>query len=297
MSIIGTHAEVELKINAILPPRYQHCYSEVQPNSMGSASLKYDSEGKVVWDQIWTSFCDLAIAGGPPHRGKLLEPAKFKMNEQNQQQYQVVEEELSRAIGLVAYLTVTTTERGWIGVNCDSPTMAAWLTCAIIAENVSAYRKGKIVYLPVGPSFRVEKEIKNIVTALAKTCHYWSSHGPSRQENSVFTTLLSPVTFCQRVISETKYQSFVSAITASLKKTSGWNCDSSLYFGWIGVQCPTVEIAIWLMRVLIVSGILVRREDSVLHLPTGDGTAQQMDMVIEAFHEAILLWKQRADQS
>ena len=39
---------------------------------MRAAGLKYDADGKVAWDEIWGSFCDLAMAGGPPHKGKLL---------------------------------------------------------------------------------------------------------------------------------------------------------------------------------------------------------------------------------
>src|SRR5437870_1930072 len=67
-------AALDAKLNSFLPPRYQHCYSDVPPTSMGSAGLKYDRYGQVAWDEIWTTFCDLAMAGGPPHRGKLLEP-------------------------------------------------------------------------------------------------------------------------------------------------------------------------------------------------------------------------------
>ena len=62
-------AALDAKINALLPPQYQHCYTTVSPNSMGSAGLKYGPDGRVAWDEIWTTFCDLALAGGPPHRG------------------------------------------------------------------------------------------------------------------------------------------------------------------------------------------------------------------------------------
>ncbi len=31
------------RLNEFLPPRYQHCYGEVPPTSMGSASLKMRS--------------------------------------------------------------------------------------------------------------------------------------------------------------------------------------------------------------------------------------------------------------
>src|ERR1700759_5567269 len=64
--------ELEARLRTILPEEYQD--GEVQPVSMGSAGLKYDNDGKVAWDEIWDHFCDLAMAGGPPHKGRLLEP-------------------------------------------------------------------------------------------------------------------------------------------------------------------------------------------------------------------------------
>lgn len=36
--------------------------------------------------------------------------------------------------------------------------------------------KDKILLLPAGPDFRIEYEIKNVVTAVAKTHHYWTEH-------------------------------------------------------------------------------------------------------------------------
>ncbi len=46
-------------------------YEDVQPVSMGSAGLKFASDGRVAWDEMWGLFCDLALAGGPPHRGRV----------------------------------------------------------------------------------------------------------------------------------------------------------------------------------------------------------------------------------
>ena len=58
----------------MLPEEYQDCYEEVLPVSMGSAGLKYGGDGQVAWNEMWATFCDLAMAGGPPHKGTLLEP-------------------------------------------------------------------------------------------------------------------------------------------------------------------------------------------------------------------------------
>ncbi len=47
---------------------------------------------------------------------------------------------------------------------------AGWLVRrAVNIENVSSYSEGMVLYLPAGPRFRLEKEIKNVVTAIAKT--------------------------------------------------------------------------------------------------------------------------------
>ena len=54
--------------------------------------------------------------------------------------------------------------------------MAIWLLRAIIVENVMVRREDKVLYFPVSPEYQLEKEIKNIVTVIAKTNHYWDEH-------------------------------------------------------------------------------------------------------------------------
>ena len=170
-------AELDERINSLLPAEYQGRYGDVQPKSMGTASLKYDEHGRVAWDQIWTSFCDLALAGGPPHRGTLLEAVTSEEALREPERYAEVVAELERAISMVTGLdTVTSRTPGWVGVRCDDEQMAVWLMRAIIVENVMVRREREVLYLPAGPQFRVAKEIKNVVTSIAKTVHYWSAH-------------------------------------------------------------------------------------------------------------------------
>jgi sirohydrochlorin cobaltochelatase len=173
---------LDARINAILPPRYQGRYDDVKPTSMGSAQLKFGPDGKVAWDEIWTSFCDLALAGGPAHRGTLLQPVAAEEALAEPEKYRVVVEEIARGVRLVTGLTVEPALPGWVGVRCRDEAMADWLMRAIVVENVAARREGTILFLPAGPHFRVWKEIKNVVTALAKTCHYWTDHMPGGKE-------------------------------------------------------------------------------------------------------------------
>ena len=68
--------ELDGRLKTILPEGTQDWSEGMEPKPMRSAGLKYGSDGKVAWNEIWGSFCDLAMAGGPPHRGSLLEAGR-----------------------------------------------------------------------------------------------------------------------------------------------------------------------------------------------------------------------------
>ncbi|MCG8351363.1 MAG: sirohydrochlorin chelatase [Chloroflexales bacterium] len=168
--------------NRILPPRYRGGVA-VSAAPMGAAPLVYDAEGRVAWDQIWggddpnSPFCELALAGGPPHRGELLEPASPDTVAADPEAYARVVAELVRGLRLVTSLTVVTDRApGWVGLVCTSEEMALWLLRAIVVENISVRRERNVLFLPAGPNFHLESEIKNVITAVAKTHHYWQEH-------------------------------------------------------------------------------------------------------------------------
>jgi urease accessory protein UreG len=151
---------------------------------MSSAPICYSEEGQVAWDQMWGDFCDLAIIGGPPHRGTLLEPVSPAEASSNSAAYEQVVSEIERGIQLVTGLpTARSPIPGWVGVECEDETMAIWLQQAILAENVSVRRDGSRLYLPVGPDFQLKEEIKNVITAIAKTHHYWQEHLRKQRNN------------------------------------------------------------------------------------------------------------------
>jgi sirohydrochlorin cobaltochelatase len=166
--------------NDLLPPRYQGD-QRVDSAPMRSAGLKYDEDGQVAWDQIWQSFCNLALAGGPPHRGKLLEPPLRQEVLDDPQGYQRVVNEIERGLTLITRLPVITdAAAGWVGLVCPEEEMAIWMLRAIVVENVSVRREGSTLYVPAGPAYRVDKEIKNVITSVAKTHHYWTEHRAAR---------------------------------------------------------------------------------------------------------------------
>ncbi len=165
----------ENKLLNILPPRYQSMTPSAAP--MGAAGLKYDSDGNAAWNEIWTDFCDLALAGGPSHRDVLLEPGDPEAALARPEEYEKVLQELERGIRMVTGLDpVRDSSPGWIGMECESEEMALWLLRAIMVENIGVRREGRVLFFPASPDFRLEKEIKSVITVVAKTNHYWQEH-------------------------------------------------------------------------------------------------------------------------
>ncbi len=168
----------------LLPPRYREGQA-VCMLPMGSAPMRFDDRGLVAWDRMWTDFCDLALAGGPPHRDPLLEPATPGEIAGAPADYAAVLAEIERGLRLVTGLPVVSSALpGWLGLCCVSERMARWLLRAIAVENVSVRREGPVLYLPVGPAYRLDGEIKNVITVAAKTHHYWAEHCNSEQAES-----------------------------------------------------------------------------------------------------------------
>jgi sirohydrochlorin cobaltochelatase len=289
--IIESAEDFETKILTLLPDQYQDTYESVRPVSMGSAALKFDSSGKVAWDQMWGSFCDLAMAGGPPHKGKLLEP-DFEANILAlPERYKEVTEEICRGIGLATGLSAAASGYpGWIGVECTSTAQAGWLARAITMENISIGLEGTMLYLPAGPHYRL-KEIKNVVTVIAKTCHYWFGHIPHEQRRSITrlfekleisSPLMRPV-FPRAEMAPVMEEALYDGLKESIYASTGLRCYPRAQSDWLGLQVHDLKPAIWLMRALVVSNVLARREDDVVFAavnaiadPCGEALAERI---------------------
>ena len=268
-------AALDSKINAFLPPQYAHCYGSVSPNSMGSAGLIYGPGGKVAWNQIWTTFCDLALAGGPPHRGKLLEPVSSEEAAAEPARYAEVVSEIERAGMSTTGLSATAGyEPGWVGVQCESQAEAAWLQFAVTAENVSARRSQAVLHLPAGPAFRVEKEIKNVVVALAKSYHYWEGHLTATQQGLAGEHVWEPATPTEAAANPTQYKAAADEVKDALLAV-GLSPLPRRYAGWVGFQAADEEEAVWLLRAVLVNQVLARREERVLFLPVGAAPSEE----------------------
>jgi sirohydrochlorin cobaltochelatase len=283
---------LEVRLRSILPAEYQDSYQDLQPVSMGSAGLKFGDDGKVAWNEIWATFCDLAMAGGPPHKGTLLEPAGREEIDARPDSYQQVTEEICRGITMVTGLEARLSPvPGWVRVACHSEGMAGWLVRAIVMENVAARSEGSMLDLPAAPHFRLEKEIKNVVTAVAKTCHYWVGHIPGGQQRAIaamFAEMSEDAPLIEPELSNygaggDAREKIRASMIEIVQRDTGLRPSSHRYAGWLGVECPSVRAAVWMTRAMVVNNVLSRREATVLFMPVNPASDPDGHAVARTF--------------
>ena len=268
--------ELQQRFDILLPAEYRDRYEDMQPMPMGSAGVRYGADGKIAWDQMWGSFCDLALAGGPPHRGTLLEPARLQEIAENRPAHAAMVAEICRGLGMVTDLDpAESPDPGWIRMTCSTSGMAGWMLRAITIENIAVRADGRILEVPAGPTYRLLKEVRNVVTAVAKTTHYWAGHMPVLQRQEIAgllgamndeSPLLSP-----RYVDDDQgrpARAELAEIAAmGIRRETGLERSPHRYADWLGIECGSVRSAVWMMRMLVAANILARREATVLFVP------------------------------
>ena len=141
---------------------------------MTSAPFLWRADGRPDWGGMWTTFCELALYGGPPQRGPE-SPLRAPTGDATDSDAEMLAE-MRRGIWETTGLYAEPAGPGWLSVTCDSPTMAAWLCASIILENVGARVEDDRLLVPAGPHFGLKDEVKSIITVVAKTHHYWQAH-------------------------------------------------------------------------------------------------------------------------
>ena len=142
-----------------------------------TAPFVWRRDGRPDWGAMWTTFCELALYGGPPQRGaeSALRGADGACGPVASPSPEMLTE-LQRGVLETTGLAAEPAEPGWIAVLCESRRMAAWLCAAIIVENVDARVDGRRLLLPAGADFVLEDEVRSVITVVAKTHHYWREH-------------------------------------------------------------------------------------------------------------------------
>jgi hypothetical protein len=213
------------------------------------------------------------MAGGPPHKGTLLGPGTVDEIDAQFGRYDEVVEEICRGIRMVTGLrSYPSPTPGWVSVTCHGDAMAGWLVRAIVMENVAARHAGAVLELPAAPHFRLEREIKNVITVIAKTCHYWVGHVPHEQQRAIgelFAAMASDAPLLQPDWSSESVRraALASAVAAAIERKTGLRRSDRHADGWLGLECVDVGVAVSTMRALVASDVLSRREETTLFVP------------------------------
>jgi hypothetical protein len=144
--------------------------------------------------------------------------------------------------------------------------------------------------LPAAPTFRLEKEIKNVITVIAKTCHYWLGHMPRSQQRAIgtlFATLAieSPLIEPAPSVDGERADGDLRVFAAMAERVSrelGLQSSPHQYAGWLGVECRSVRVAVWIMRALVATNVLARREGVVLFVPVNPASDPSGERVLTA---------------
>jgi sirohydrochlorin cobaltochelatase len=144
---------------------------------MPAAPFVWRADGRPDWGSMWTSFCDLALFGGPPHRPRD-KPVRYVPDTSAPSSQPAFDAagELQRGIWETTHLVSEPSEDGWVAIVCHSARMAEWLCTAIVLENVQARAQGNLLLVPACHGFTLESEVKSVITVVAKTAHYWEQH-------------------------------------------------------------------------------------------------------------------------
>ena len=280
--------ELERRLKTLLPEEYRDRYDAVQPVSMGTAGVRYGPDGKVAWDQMWGSFCDLALAGGPPHKGTLLEPASPGEIQADPAAYAAVVAEICRGIMMVTDLEAARSpDPGWVRLQCPTRGMAAWLLRTIVMENIAVRADDAVLELPAGPSYRLHKEIKNVITVIAKTAHYWVGHMSVMDRQTIVdqidgmteeSPLVAPAYGADQA-DVPVHEALGARLADAIGDKTGLARSPHRRRDWLGLECGTVRTAVWMMRMTAAANVLSRREGTVLFVPINPTTDPDGEIV------------------
>jgi hypothetical protein len=137
----------------------------------------YRDDGRPDWPAMCRDTSDLALYGGPPHRdpGNPIEAPEAESDDFGAVSNDVVAE-LRRGIFETTGLFSEPAPPSQLAVTCSSKRMAAWMSAAIILENVYARCEDELLYLHANPTFELTDHVRIIITVIAKTHRYWQTH-------------------------------------------------------------------------------------------------------------------------
>ena len=93
--------------------------------------------------------------------------------------------------------------------------------------------------------------------------------------------LVEPATPADGIF-ENRNPTVTTHVREGIYRETGLAPSNRQYANWLGVQCPSVRFAIWMMRALVASNVLSRREETTLFVPLNPVQDPNGDNVVGA---------------
>src|ERR1700674_557901 len=103
---------------------------------MAAAPFVWREDGRPDGRWIWTTFCELALFGGPPHRGAEQALRGSEAAGADAASAPEMMAEIHRGIEETTGLNSETVAPGWIMITCESRAMAEWLGAPHPPQNI-----------------------------------------------------------------------------------------------------------------------------------------------------------------
>jgi len=172
----------------------------------------------------------------------------------------------------------------------------------VTMENVAVRAEAEVLLLPASPAFRLDKEIKNVVTVIAKTWHYWDAHLSFTQQFAIgrfFAEGRRTAPFIEPAHSPDRLRPAGEVVAyydigRRLGHAAGFAVSPHQYVGWIGLECPSVRAGVWIMRALLCDQVASRREATTLFVPVNAAGDAGGARVERALRRVLALARARA---
>jgi hypothetical protein len=115
-----------------------------------------------------------------------------------------------------------------------------------------------------------------------------------REIGNLFLRMSAEFPLLQPAVSGSSCQHTIrGTMAATIRTATALQLSERQYSGWLGVECPNVRTAIWMMRALVASNVLSRREGVILFVPVNPATDRTGDIVAQTAVRAHSFMKQR----
>ena len=267
---------LEVRLRVLLPEEYQDSYETCEPKPMGSAGLKYGADGQVAWDEMWGASAIWRWPAGRRTRARCSSRLARGDRRASRSLRRGRRRDLPRHHDGDRSPRASVADPGWVRVTCFSDAMAGVAAARHRdGERVGARAAARPSICRPRPASGSKRRSRTSSPSSPRPATTGSGHMPREQQRAIADLFAAhgggvATHRSGRRREDGARASAPEGLSRAIERETGWKAAHHQYRGWLGVECSTVKAAIWMMRMMVASNVLSRREGTVLFLPVND---------------------------